>query len=300
MANKDRPVLSRGKLLEQLQSMLPDAVWILKQIESEQGWYRFPKVLVDAIDNLRLHSYPLLYTSEAAIGNMLYRAIFTTEERQQLEEAFEDATPEQLQEDISELIDALDQVFEGFEIPKTHEQQQEARRLFESMSPDEKKEAIRVGQGVWCTFLCIFHQNLSTMVHGETLTSLVAQAQAGNDDAFVKAVQIDRRILTTIPYFRARYERSQMEAHSEFSDKLSYRLGRAPYIGKIRHKTLWLTLSLLDQVGWLDAMPHGEILKICDEVGINSYENRIESEQALTKRIKQYREFQKRGLVTTP
>ena len=54
--------------------MLPDAVWILKQIESEQGWYRFPKVLVDAIDNLRLHSYPLLYTSEAAIGNMLYKS----------------------------------------------------------------------------------------------------------------------------------------------------------------------------------------------------------------------------------
>ena len=80
-----------------------------------------------------------------------------------------------------------------------------------------------------------------------------------------------------------------MEAHSEFSDKLSYRLGRAPYIGKIVTNTM--ADPLTSRLSWLaDAMPHGEILKICDEVGVNSYENRIESEQALTKRIKQYRE----------
>jgi hypothetical protein len=67
------------------------------------------------------------------------------------------------------------------------------------------------------------------MVHGEKLTSLVAQAKAGNDDAFVKAVQIDKRILNAIPYFSERYARAHDQGHSDFFDRLSYRLKSAPY-----------------------------------------------------------------------
>ncbi len=137
------------------------------------------------------------------------------------------------------------------------------------------------------------------MVHGEKLTSLVAQAMAGNDEAFVKSVQIDRRILTAIPYFSHRYAQAQDEANSDFYDRLSYRLKAAPYRGKIRHKTLWLAFSALDQARLLDKLTHPEILEICDEAGVGGYDHRIQSVKHLSNRLREYREFQKRGVITT-
>jgi hypothetical protein len=300
MTTSASPLITKARLVQTLRESIPDTEWFLKQIESEQGWYRFPQVIADSINNLKLGNYPMLYVSEAAIANMLFRVAFDTEQRRELEEEMVSAAPEERAELVEGLVDVLDQTFEGFELPKTATQQEEARKAFEALSPDEREEAVRVAQGFMCFMLCTFHQNLSMMVHGEKLTALVAQAQAGDDRAFVKAVQIDRRILSTVPYFKERYERSQMEADRDFSDRLAYRLGRAPYVGKIRHKTLWLSFSLLDQSGWLDSLPHREILDMLDEAGVGGNENRIQDVKYLSKRIAEYRRFQKRGVLATP
>lgn len=46
----------------------------------------------------------------------------------------------------------------------------------------------------------IFYEQLSIMVHGEKLTALVARAKTGDDVGFLKAIQIDKRILSKIEY----------------------------------------------------------------------------------------------------
>ncbi len=293
-------LLSSKSVIFVLQTGMPDVEWLLDKIESQDGWFRFPPYLSNVITNLKIENYPLLYSSESAIVNMLMKGFLDDEQIMEFNAELEAASPEDGSEFVGALMEGLDQAIEQIEIPKTPQQQKEALARFNAMSPEEQKESVRVSQHFFCFFFASFYQNLSVMVHGEKLTSLVVQAQTGNDEAFVKAVQIDRRILTSIPYFRERYARAQDEANSGFYDLLSYRLSRPPYRGKIRYKSLWLAFSILDQAGLLVTLPHREILEMCDEAGVGGFSNRVQDVNHLSRRIKEYREFQKRGLTSTP
>lgn len=291
--------ISPDAVVHAMKSGIPDAEWLLGQIESRQGWLRFPPYLANLISSLKIESYPLLYQSEQAIAAILLRGYMTEEEIQKLGTQLEAASPEERGAFVIELCDDLSDGIERIEIPKTPEQQATAQRRFAALSVEEQQESIRKSQHFLCYFFASFYQNLSVMVHGEKITSLVAQAKDGNDDAFVKAVQIDKRILTADPYFQKRFAKAQMEPDSNFFDALSYRLKTAPYRGRIRHKTLWLAFSMLDYAGLLDKLKNREIMEMCDEAGVGGRDNRIQSEKHLGNRLREYREFQKRGIVTT-
>ncbi len=296
----ENPVIPLDDVVRGLGANIPDAEWLLKHIESQEGWFRFPSYLTNLITSLRLEPYPLLYVSESAIGAAVFLGFMTKEELQDLGARIDRATLEERSEFLMELEDLLSEVVEVFHIPQTPAEQEAARIRFLALSEDEQRQSVKVSQYFFLSFLPAFHQCLSIMVHGEKLTSLVAQAQSGDDDAFVKAVQIDRRILTEMPYFKSRYAQAQNEERgSYFFDKLAYRLKVPPYRGKIRHKTLWWTFSILEQAGWLNHLPYRQLLDICDEAGVGGYENRIQSEKHLGDRLREYREFQKRGIVTT-
>jgi len=53
-----------------------------------------------------------------------------------------------------------------------------------------------------------------------------------------------------------------------------------------------MLFALLEDTYWLDDLKHREILEICDELQLDRYGNRIESENALTKALRGYRKFQ--------
>jgi len=292
-------IISPDAVLHAMKSGIPDAEWLLGQIESEQGWLRFPPYLSSVISNLKIEAYPLLYRSEDAMAAMLLRGWMTAEEIQAFGVELEAATPEERGSLVIDLCNSLGEMVEQIEIPKTPTQRRDAEALFKSMSADEQAESVRQAQHFFCFFFASFYQNLSVMVHGEKLTSLVTQAKAGNDKAFAKAIQIDKRILTVDPYFRERYERAQMEPPGDFFDDIAYRLKAPPYKGKIRHKSLWLAFSILERSGLLDTLSHREIMEMCDEAGVGGDKNRIASEKHLGNRLREYREFQQRGIVIT-
>jgi hypothetical protein len=272
---------------------------MLREIEKQDGWFRLPPFISNAIKNLNLTPYPLLYVSEGAIAGALLKGFMSADEIQQFNADIEAASLEERAE-FAEILDGLTNDFvEGIRIPKTPEEEKAVREEFAALSLEEQREGIKISQHFFLFFLTSFHQYLSIMVHGEKLTSLVAQAQAGCDDAYVKAMQIDKRILTEMPYFKTRFLRAQDEADRDFLDKAAYRLQTPPYRGRIRHKTLWLTFAILEQSGWLNHLSYRQILEICDEAGVGGYENRIQSEKHLGNRLREYREFQKRGIVTT-
>lgn len=282
-----------------MKSGIPDAEWLLGQIESEQGWLRFPPYLSSLIINLKIEGYPLLYRSEEAMAAMLLKGWLSTEEIQAFGAELESHSPKERGELVINLCNDIGEMVEQIEIPKTPTQRRDAEIRFKAMSSEEQAESIRLAQHFFSFFLASFYQNLSVMVHGEKLTSLVAQSKAGNDKAFAKAIQIDKRILTADPYFSERFARAQMEPPGDFFDDVAYRLKAAPYKGKIRHKTLWLAFSMLERSGLLDTLKHREIMEMCDEAGVGGYNNRIQSEKHLGDRLREYREFQKRGIVAT-
>lgn len=282
-----------------LKSLIPDAEWLLAKIESKQGNFKFPLYLSRMISDLKIEAYPLLYQNESAIGAIMFKGVLSDDELKKLIDDIEKATPEERGQMILDTSNDVNQALDSFKLSKTPEEQIEATNKFNSLTADEQAKSIKVSQHFLCSFFASFYQSLSIMVHGEKLTSLVAQAKAGDDVAFVKAVQIDKRILTTIPYFIERFNRASDDHNSDFYDQLSYRLQCAPYKGKIRHKSLWLAFAILDQLNLLGSLQHQQILEICDEAGVGGYENRIQSVKHLTSRLKEYREFQKRNVLAT-
>ena len=133
------------------------------------------------------------------------------------------------------------------------------------------------------------------MTHGAKLTALVPQAMAGNEDAFLKAIQIDRYLLTHHPFFVQRKQEAQDRGEQEFLRKLAYRESNSNLAGKIRYPALFMLFGILESIQWLDELSHDEILDICDEVGLDRYQNRIEDRNYLAKRLINYRNWQKSG-----
>lgn len=284
-----------------VRALIPDWLWLLQHIESEDGYVRFPPVVSRWIADLNIENYPELYEDEARIGAMTLRAFLSTEEINVLAAQLTVLSPEErgvfLQERIQDIKIAVD----AFEIPSTPVEQKRAEEAFRVLSEQEKEESVASWQYMVMGLLASFYQSLSVMVHGEKLTSLVAQAMAGNDRAFAKAVQIDKRILFGIPYFKKRFADANTEGDHRFTEEVGAHLSRPPYKGKIRHKALYLAFAFLEQVGLLDKMRHREILDLCNEAGLDAHANRIDDVKNLSKRLTEFRAFQRRGLdLSTP
>lgn len=269
---------------------------MLAFIEQNGGWISMPPKIAVLIDRLKVHNYPELYRSEETLIKVLLLSFMPaneinefTAELNKLPEAERAHRAEELIQFISESSCAVINSF-----PNTTEEEQEAKKTFNELSPDEQAEAVKQAQLALLAFLAAFHSNISMMVHGRKMTDLVQAAEQGDDDAYCLAVQIDKRVLSALPYFKERHEKAILEGSTDFLDKLHYRLTSPLLRGKIRYKTLWLTFSVMDESGLLDgSLKHREILDICNEAGVGGYQNRIEDVGYLSKRLREYREFQK-------
>lgn len=294
-------LIDRASAAEFLRVAAHDWAWLISKLESDDGQLRFPPQVTRAIVNLKIDSYPLLYENEASMGLIVFGAFLTKDELIDLSNELETQSPEERGQAVRNFLDSVSSFDQAFKLPRTVEEEQQALAQFEMLPLEERAEAIKIAQHIWMGTLTMFFQSLSVMVHGEKLTSLVAQAKNGNDWAFCKAVQIDKRILTTIPYFRQRFERATLEGDQDFCDALAYRLQCPPYKGKIRHKSLWMAFAFLDLVGLLDTLKHQEILDICDSAGVGGFANRIEDVKHLSKRLADFRRFRGYGLtLSTP
>lgn len=121
-------------------------------------------------------------------------------------------------------------------------------------------------------------------------------ALRGDQKAFCKAVQIDRNLLTGQPYFQDTYARLQTGEKPNFLSAVLTHLNRPPTIqGRIRFPALYSLFATLDLFGWLNDFTASEILDMCDDAGLDRYQNRIEDEIYLVKRRLEYRKKQKIG-----
>lgn len=294
------PLIDVGAARGLLRAVVPEWEWFIAHLESNDGHFRFPRRIADIIRNLKIESYPLLYENETSIGVVLARGLFDRDELVDFERQLVAATPEGRGDIMQEFMQTLGELSDTFTIPKNPAEERKAKRAFDSLSLDEQAASIKLWQHLMMGFLATFFQHLSVMIHGEKLTSLVAQAKAGNASAFAKAVQIDKRILTVIPYFKERYAQAGLDSETAFLMEIGRRIGAPPYKGKIRHKSLWLTFATLQALGLLTSFKHEALLDFCDGVGVGGHKSRIEDVKNLSKRLAEYRRFQERGILSTP
>lgn len=284
-----------------LKTAAPDWEWMLKHLESNHGQLRFPSQVADFIARFKIENYPLFYQSEVAIAYAFMKGALSDDEIKVFCEEMNEATLEERTAALQAINEDLRQGVEDAEAHVASRTTVELEAEYLTLSFQEKVDACRSVQWFGISFFAMFHQILSVMIHKEKLTTLVAKAKAGDDSAFVKAVQIDKRILTIDPYFLGRFHNINAEGNEDFRDKLTYRLRCAPYAGRVRHKSLWMSLAFLDMCGHLDTLKRRELLDVLDEAGVGGFENRIADVKYLDKRIVEYKSMQQSFLrLSTP
>jgi hypothetical protein len=289
-------------VIELYGSALPDFVFILKKIESEHKWIKFTHRLYELMARLKCDNYPELYQDENRIVTALLRTQFENDDK--ISEFIKSQTAKSLEEQIAELNDffhestEFSQVIEENmphldELDWSEAGQAKAKQEWAKLTPEEQKQAQRLWQYGLMFVLASFYNYFAVMVHGRKLTQLVAEAMAGNDESYYRAIHIDKSILSRIPYFKERHQRALETGEQDFLEAVGRWHAKPQLISKVRHPLLYMLFALLDGCQWLDDLKNREILDLCDELGLDRYENRIETENALTKRLIEYRKLQK-------
>jgi hypothetical protein len=280
--------------------LAPECGEVLSAFRAKRdGWVKMPDELELIRKNCGLgDQYVIAYEDERRINGCLFKSMFpqnTTEALKELDAEFAALSEEEklaLFEDESEspLSEILD--FDVF-FPKTEEAREEARKQFESLSAEEQKQVVTSTALFFSFFYAFFYNSLSLMVHGQKLTTLVPLAMQGDKEAFCKAAQIDRNLLTGHPYFRETYAKLQAGEDKGFLGALLYRIGNPTTRGKLRFPALFMVFATLEYFNWLDDFTAPEILDICDDAKLDRFQNRIEDENYLIKRRLEYRRYQK-------
>ena len=295
----DTSIKLEKSLIHQLViALAPEFGELLKIFNDKYGgWVRMPEEIEQIRKNSGLGDhYVIGYEDERRINDWLLKLCFpenTAESARALEAEFNTARFEDRSEVVEMLISAAQDPELDFALPETEAEKAEVRAEFESLTEEEQKGVIRKTQLYWAFFYACFFNCLSLMVHGQKLTTLIPLAMQGDRDAFCKAVQIDRNLLSGNTYFRETYSRLLTGSDPDFWKLVSYRITNPTLCGKIRFPLLYMVFATLDSFGALNDLTASEILDICDEAGLDRFQNRIEDENYLVKRRIEYRKMQK-------
>jgi hypothetical protein len=133
--------------------------------------------------------------------------------------------------------------------------------------------------------------NLAAMQTGKAIYQLVAEAMDGDDDSFVKAVQMDKTVLDFLPYFKQRTYRAAEKGEIAFLRRVHEPRNKPLTITRLQYTKLWLVFDTLDNMNLLDQFeqdmtafaglcqalrvygPHPDV----DEVDVEDFASRLKS-----------------------
>jgi hypothetical protein len=123
---------------------------------------------------------------------------------------------------------------------------------FDAMPEEEKKRYIENIQRFLTFFMPSMFNLFAKIVHGKSLFQLVAEAKDENFQSFLDAIQIDKSILTTIPYFIEVNHRAADEVDLKTQRQIATYRNKPIFQGNIRYLPLWLVFSILDDMMLLE------------------------------------------------
>jgi len=278
--------------------LLPEYMEVFREAQRPEGWRKVAETFGEIRKRLNIDGYVALYDDERRLHGCFAYFWLGAEGVKELANELNGASPEELGKFVEDFAaDCLENDWADELFPDSPQREAELRAQFEALPPEEKAEAIKRGQYLYSFVIAFFYQSISVMVHGEKLTSLVPKAMAGDRDAFLKAIHIDKALLHAHPWFKDRHYAAQCKREDILLRDVGYRLRAAPTRGRIRHPGLYAMFSMLEALGWLNDLRHEEILDLCDEARLDRWQNRIEDVNYLTKRLGGYRRMQKSGGV---
>lgn len=279
-----------------VKNWLPLYAQLYYELKRDGGRVAFHNRFANLRANLA-NFYVTLYDDERRIGAAFMIGLMGLEDFNQLKENTKSLSGEELDQLVAEFSSEETErdLLELIQIPESETKWQEFDEVFRTLSPEDQKKAQTQS---YCFFSGLFAQifNLfALMTHGATLGALVRDALAGDEEAFGKAVQVDRFLLTHHPYFVAKKALAQEEGRTQFLRNLATRECNPNLQGRIRYAPLFLLFGVLESLRWLDDLTNDEILTLCDEAGLDRYQNRIDDPMYVSKRLAEYRRYQKSG-----
>jgi len=284
-------------------TMAPQYAEMLRDLQSQARWAKLLRKYEGIFRGAALDSYVGLFDDERRIGTALWLFLLGEEGHKELNAEVAAMSTDEQQTWMDEQIreageDDSWSWMEGM-FPDTPGAEEASRLAYEELSDEDRTEATKRAVFFWIFFFASFHNYLSLMLHGRKLTILVAQAKAGDEGAFCKAIHIEPRLLRHHPFFLERHLQAQENSETDFLKRIGYRLANSALNGKIRYPGLYMVFAMLDASGWLDGgFTHDQILDMCDEAGLDRYQNRIEDANYLTQRLREYRQWPKTGSLS--
>jgi hypothetical protein len=249
-----------------------------------------------------ISEYVLLYDDERKIALALFYALMGKSGFKEYSKDLDGLTLEEQQSHIDDLMsiseEELYELGKFFEVPQTPNEWESARATFNSLAKEEQEELLFICICIWSFAFCSLFNFLALMVLGAKLTDLIPKAIGGDDEALIKAVQIDKQLLIAHPYFIQRKRTLQDEQHLHDENpillrRISYSENKPLFNSKIQYPALYMLFGILQYFQWLDDLSYKEILQICDDAGLDRYHNRIEDPLYLGKRLQEFRKWQK-------
>jgi len=296
--------LLKPQVIKLIKKAAPDYLDIFSEFKAyDGGWLVWPDRIRKIKDNLKLDYYVTFYKDQMTIDVCLLLFLFGKEGLKEWNDDFKKLSPSaQLQEVVSFSDELLNDPLWINDLlgkwPETPEEELAQKNLFESLTSHEQQQQLERISFLFIHILLSLHNYFGLMAHGEKMVSLVPKAINGDDEAFCKAVRVDRNLLVAHPYFKERYQKAQADGEKEFLEKLGINQAKPNLIGRIRYPGLYLLFSMLEVLDWLDDLSHKEILDLCDAAGLDRWQNRIEDVNAVTKQLARYRNYQKTGGVS--
>ena len=238
-----------------LKVLIPTFDELFADMEKSDGWFPYNgQALSNLIESLEIEHWAELYLDENKMYARSLAALFGEDVLKEIEN-----DPDKALEEIKHVCTEL--LSDDIVSPSKAETSED----FNSAS-EEELDILKQSPRLLLTFLAVLHDCLACMIHGESLCKLVAAAQNGDDQAFCKAMHIDRTILH-LPFAKRRIMQAQFDSDDQFVRDLAYRLKQPIMKGKIRYRTLYLVFSFLDREGFL-TLPHDQLLDVCQELGV--------------------------------
>lgn len=256
-----------------------------------------------ALVRQRIGSYVRFYDNEAHIGVAMMNGLLGEDCFRELNEESKDWTHQQKIDFIEFVVNPenLQQCVDDLDIPETEDEWKAAELAASEMGEEERGRSVRRGAIFFGSIFAQLLNMFALMVHGAKMTTLVKRAMSGDQDAFIKAVQVDRVLLTHHPFFISRKRAAQDSLdvnEAAFLRRLAAHETKPQLRGRIRYPGLYFLFHTLESVGWLHELTDEELLDICDEAGLDRWQNRIEDVNYLTKRRLEFLRWQETGAVS--
>jgi hypothetical protein len=277
-------------VVEFMRLLLPDIQEVITDIEKDGGYLNFADKLTALLTRDGLRPWSSFYEKPQSINGLVARSLFDKVELAELESMLQALPPEkasELRRDIQQnAVDSLRELDVDQALSVTEDQ---ATAMWLSMGSEGQKQAEIQLYMMLYSMMTLIHNYFALLTYGRRIWDLVEDAKSGDDDAFLKAVRVDRTVLFGIPYFQKRLVRAQVGKDPDFHRKLANAIKAKPLGAKFSHKMLMFVFMVLEDEGLLYDLSQEQLMDVCEDLGVYGSAYGVEDSASLRKLLNKYK-----------